>query len=157
VSFFFAAWPPPQSAAALHEWSKALHGRPTPPEKIHLTLAFLGEADPEKAAAAARAVHGRRHDLLFDEARYVKRNEMIWAVPREAPIELVGSLHASLAKAGFVLESRPFAAHVTLLRNARRPDSLPPLPRIDWPVNEFLLVHSQRSTYERVARFALSA
>src|SRR6185503_9972246 len=56
VRLFFAAWPPPRTAAALHEWSKALRGRATPAEKIHLTLAFLGEADLEKATAAGRAV-----------------------------------------------------------------------------------------------------
>lgn len=156
MRLFFAAWPPPATATALHEWSKSLQGRATPAEKIHLTLAFLGEADPAKAIAAAKTVRARRRELLFDKARYVKRNEMVWAVAREAPTELVESLHASLAKAGFVLEDRPFAAHLTLLRRARPPGALPPLPRVDWPVEEFLLVRSRGSNYEPLARFPLS-
>lgn len=160
MRLFFAAWPPPQTAAALHEWSKALQGRATPAENIHLTLAFLGEADPEKAAAAARPVRARRHELLFDEARYVKRNEMVWIAPREAPMQLVEALHVSLASAGFILEKRPFAAHITLLRRAPIPKAIPPLPRFEWPVDEFLLVRSRASprgsNYEPVERFPLS-
>ena len=156
MRLFFAAWPPPRTAAALHEWSKALRGRATPAEKIHLTLAFLGEADLEKATAAGRAVRARRLELLLDEARYVKRNEMVWAVAREAPMQLVESLHANLAGAGFVLETRPYAAHVTLLRKAPAPGAMPALPRVAWPVDEFLLVRSAGSKYEPVARFPLS-
>lgn len=156
MRLFFAIWPPTETAAALHGWSKRLQGRATPAANIHLTLAFLGEADPAKAASAARAVRAPRHELVFDVARYVKRNEMIWAVAREAPVQLVESLHANLAKAGFSLEKRPFAAHVTLVRKAHPPLSLPPLPRVDWPVKEFLLVRSLPSKYEAVARFPLS-
>jgi 2'-5' RNA ligase len=156
VRLFFAAWPPRETAAALYEWSKSLQGRATPAEKIHLTLAFLGDADPVAAIAAARAVRARRHALILDEARYVKRNEMVWAVAREAPTQLVDSLHANLRNAGFVLETRPFAAHVTLLRKAAPPAALPPLPRVDWPIDEFLLVRSRASRYKPVERFPLS-
>jgi RNA 2',3'-cyclic 3'-phosphodiesterase len=156
VRLFFAAWPPPETAAALHEWSKALQGRATPAERIHLTLAFLGEGDPVNATAAGRAVRARRLELLLDEARYVKRNEMVWAVAREAPMQLVESLHANLAGAGFVLEKRPYAAHVTLLRKAPAPGALPTFPRVAWPVDKFLLVRSSGSKYEPLARFPLS-
>jgi len=44
-----ATAPPAETAAALHEWSKALQGKPTPGRNIHLTLAFLGAADPARA------------------------------------------------------------------------------------------------------------
>jgi 2'-5' RNA ligase len=156
VRLFFALWPPAETANALHEWSRALHGKPTPAEKIHLTLAFLGDADPAGAIAAARAVRARRHALVLDQARYVKRNEMVWAVAREAPMLLVESLHVNLEKAGFVLEKRPFAAHVTLLRKAPRPEALAPLPRVAWPIEAFALVRSSGPNYETVERFPLS-
>ena len=156
MRLFFAAWPPRQTAAALHEWSTRLRGKATPVEKIHLTLAFLGEADPAKAIAAARLVRARRLDLSLDTARYVKRNEMVWAVAHEAPVQLVESLHASLAKHGFVLEKRPYAAHVTLLRKAPAPGALAPLPSVAWPIDEFVLVRSRGSNYEPVERFPLS-
>jgi 2'-5' RNA ligase len=130
---------------------------------IHLTLAFLGEADSIRAPAAARRVRGRRHALPIDTARYVKRNEMVWVAPREMPPSLealVKALHFELYRDEFILERRPFAAHVTLLRNARAPASLPPLPAVLWPVDEFLLVRSRTSSrgsnYEPVERFPLS-
>ena len=163
MRLFFAAWPPPQTAAALHEWSGRLRGRATPAANIHLTLAFLGEADPARAIAAAKRVRGSRHELPIEASRYVKRNEMIWVAPRECPAALaalVKALQLELYRAEFILERRPFAAHVTLLRKAEPQKALPPLPAVAWPVHEFVLVRSQvssrGSTYEPVERFPLS-
>ena len=131
-------------------------------ENIHLTLAFLGGADPAKAIAAAKRVKGSQHALPVDEARFWKKNQIVWAGPRETPPELdrlVRSLQLELYRAEFILERRPFAAHVTLLRKAREPAEMPPLPRMAWPVHEFLLVRSLTSasgpTYEPIARFPL--
>lgn len=167
MRLFFASWPPRETARALGRWASEVGdesgGKLTLPENIHLTLAFLGEADPDKAIAAGRRVKGRRHELPIDAARYVKRNEMVWVAPEVMPAELASlaaDLHASLLREGFVLEDRPFAAHITLIRRARRPRSIPPLPRVTWPVDEFVLVHSrnsaQGSTYEPLERFALA-
>jgi len=132
-------------------------------ENIHLTLAFLGEADAAKAIAAARRVRGVRHELPIEEARFWKKNRIVWVGPREMPPELdrlVKSLHQELLRDGFILEQRRFAAHVTLLRKARDPGPLPPLPRVAWPTREFVLVDSRissrGSTYEPVESFPLS-
>jgi len=163
VRLFFAAWPPAQTAAALHAWGEGLEGRVVARENIHLTLAFLGEADPAKAVAAAGRVRGARHELPIEEARFWKKNRIVWAGPRETPAPLaalVTALHLELSRAGFVLEQRPFAAHVTLLRKAREPATLPALPRVAWPVHEIVLVcsriSSRGSTYGPVERFPLS-
>jgi 2'-5' RNA ligase len=162
VRLFFALWPPAEAAAALHGWSGALQGKATLAANIHLTLAFLGEADAAKAASAAKRVHGRRHALPIEVARYVKRNEMVWVAPRETPPDLEAlakALQIELYREEFFLERRPFAAHVTLLRKAREPKVLPPLPAVRWPVEKFLLVRSRTSAkgpvYEPVERFAL--
>jgi 2'-5' RNA ligase len=166
VRLFFACWPPVETAQALGRWAAEVRdesaGKVTAVENIHLTLAFLGNAEPDKAIAAARRVNGRRHELPIDAARYVKRNEMVWVGSTAVPaplLELASDLQASLRSAGFALEDRPFAAHVTLIRKARRPASIPPLPDVDWPVDEFLLVSSRTSaagsTYRPVERFSL--
>lgn len=156
MRLFFAVWPPAGTAAALETWARGLDGRVIPAARIHLTLAFLGEAEPGKAAAAARRVSARPHDLPIDEPGYWKHNRIVWAGPRETPAALkalVEALHLELHRAAYILEPRPFAAHVTLLRNAPRPAELPALPTVDWPVNEFTLVRSAGQVYEVLERF----
>jgi 2'-5' RNA ligase len=162
MRLFFALWPPPEAARALADWASGLQGRGIPAQKIHVTLAFLGEAEPQKAIAAARRVEGRAHRLPIETAKYWKHNRIVWAGPRETPAELkamVDALHFQLFRAEYILERRPFAAHVTLVRNARPPRELPPLPQVDWPVHEFTLVRSsvdsKGSTYEILERFPL--
>jgi len=168
VRLFFALWPPRETAQALAAWASEVQkhtgGKVTVIENIHLTLAFLGEADPDKARAAAKAVKARRHELPIDSAKYVRRNEMVWVGPAAMPdalADLAAQLHGSLRAQSFVLEDRPFAAHVTLIRKARPRKSLPPLPSVKWPVNEFVLIRSRTSskgsTYEPVELLPLAA
>lgn len=167
MRLFFASWPPLETAQALHRWAAEVRnesgGKLTVVENLHLTLAFLGDADPARAIDAARRVKGRRHELPIDAARYVKRNEMVWvgAAAMPAPLlSLATDLHAELRRAGFTLEERPFAAHITLVRKARMPKSIPPLPNVSWPVDEFVLVASKTSAsgsvYTPLDRFVLS-
>ena len=121
MNFFFAAWPPAATAAALEAWAKALEGRVTAAQKIHLTLAFLGRVAADRASGAARSIQGSAHALPLERAQYWKHNRIIWAGPRETPAALaalVEALHAALRRAGYTLEERPYAAHVTLLRSA---------------------------------------
>ena len=163
MRLFFAVWPPAAAAHTLAGWSEAAAhatgGRRTAEGNIHLTLAFLGKADPAKAVAAARRVKAQAHRLPIEEARYL--NRMVWVAPKETPPGLA-ALHEKLAmelyREEFILERRPFAAHVTLIRDARRAQ-LPPLPPVEWPVREFLLIRSSLSsrgaTYEPLGRFIL--
>jgi 2'-5' RNA ligase len=165
---FFALWPPAETAAALAQWAQVVQrdsgGRCTPEARIHLTLAFLGDADEGKAAQAAKAVAAAAHELPMEQARYWKQNQIVWVGPRETPPALkalVERLQLELFRREFIMERRAFAAHVTLLRKANRPAAaLPPLPQVSWPVREFVLVQSRLSgegpTYTPVERFALS-
>lgn len=166
MRIFFALWPPPQTAAALAHWARETQrstgGNVTHEDKIHLTLAFLGDADSGKAIEAARKVHGKAHSLPIEQARYWRDSRIVWAGPHETPpplLELFKRLELELYKRDFILERRPFAAHVTLIRKARAAKSLPPLPALDWPVREFILVRSTLSpagsAYEVLERFPL--
>jgi RNA 2',3'-cyclic 3'-phosphodiesterase len=165
MRLFFALWPPTETARALAQWAgeaqRATGGKTTAEEKIHLTLAFLGEADPQRAIAAARRVQAPAHELPMEQGRYWRENQIVWAGPRETPRALktlFERLAMELYREEFILERRPFAAHVTLIRKARRAN-LPPVPKLDWPVREFLLVRSALSakgaTYQPVERFSL--
>ena len=165
MRLFFALWPPAATARALAEWAREVQqmtgGRATEEAKIHLTLAFLGDADPEKAQRAAASVHGPAHDLPIERSHYWRENNIVWVGPRDTPAALK-TLHQRLSQElerdGFVLEHRPFAAHVTLVRKARAA-KLPPVPAVEWPVQEFVLVRSALSSkgarYEIVQRFEL--
>ena len=166
MRLFFALWPPRATARALNGWARAVArhagGRPVSPANIHLTLAFLGEADPDRATSAAERVRGEAFDLPIEAAEYWRHNQIVWAGPEQAPEaldRLVKALHEALFRAEFILERRPFAAHVTLLRKARDPEVLPGLPKVEWPASEFVLASSARndrgSSYDVLARFAL--
>lgn len=167
MRLFFALWPPPAAAQTLADWAKHVAreagGKPVAAETIHLTLAFLGDADPENAISAARQVQCDAFDLPIETAQYWKHNRIVWAGPKLTPdplARLAESLQLDLYRAGFILERRPFAAHVTLLRKARAPLSLPALPEVRWRAAAFLLVQSQSSRvgsrYSPLERFALA-
>jgi 2'-5' RNA ligase len=165
MRLFFALWPPVKSAATLASWTQALgvEGRATRAETIHLTLAFLGEIpEPriEPACEAARRVRFAPFELEIEVARYWKHNQILWVGPAQAPAvltALAAQLATELRAAGFELERREFAAHVTLLRKASAPRALPAPPRVAWPAEEFVLVRSrpsrEGSAYEVLHRF----
>ena len=157
MRLFFALWPPRETALALERWAQPLGGRCTPADKIHLTLAFLGEANEKRAAAAARRVLAPAFHMSVDEARYWTHNRIVWVGPREMPpalARLVESLQHELYRESFILERRSFAAHVTLLRKAPE-QPLPALPPLEWPAQEFALVQSAGGRYETLERFGL--
>jgi RNA 2',3'-cyclic 3'-phosphodiesterase len=165
MRIFFAVWPPAEAARALARWAletqRQTGGNATHESKIHLTLAFLGDADHARAIRAARKVRAPGHTLPIEQARYWRDSRIVWAGPRETPsplLDLFNRLKAELYEENFMLEPRPFAAHVTLIRKARAA-ALPPLPAMDWPVGEFVLVRSALSpagsSYEVLERFPL--
>jgi 2'-5' RNA ligase len=167
LKLFFALWPSAEAARALGEWASEVRartgGRETTPATIHLTLAFLGEAEPGGAVAAARRVRGKSFSLPVDAAKYWRHNRIVWAGPKTMPDalnDLAANLRRELLLKKFALEEREFAAHVTLVRKAAAPDSLPDLPAVDWPAREFVLVRSipapRGSRYEVIERFPLA-
>lgn len=98
-----------------------------PPENLHLTIKFLGEAPDERLpdieAACRRAAAGARSFSLrlrgmgaFPNAR---RPRVLWVgidAPPPALRELVARTEAELAPLGFEREEREFDPHVTIGR-----------------------------------------
>jgi 2'-5' RNA ligase len=151
------------------------------PEKIHLTVQFLGAVPEERvpaveeavraAAAAARplslAVRGAGG---FPNAR---RPRVVWAglAGDVAPLAaLAEDLGRRLAPLGFPPEERAFSPHLTLGRARDRrgaPGMAGALARVahgdgaPWRAAELVLIESHLSPkgprYEPVARFALLA
>ncbi|NMF97317.2 RNA 2',3'-cyclic phosphodiesterase [Aromatoleum toluolicum] len=150
---YFALWPAPAAARRLHKEGELAHGltggRRMRRDTLHLTLAFIGDIPRERLdelRAAADKVAFSPFTLSLDRIAGWRHNHIVWAGASELPGELeslVTQLNAALAAAGFPVERRKFAAHVTLLRNAR--GELPAAeldPPVEWPVGDFVLVES---------------
>jgi 2'-5' RNA ligase len=149
---FFALWPDDEVRAQLERWSRELHalcgGRTTLPENLHVTLAFLGSIEDARVAEverAADAVGPRVFPLVLDQPGYWKHNRIAWAGASAVPpglAALVSELRAALAKSQIRFDTKPFASHVTLLRDAREPPAMPALAPIEWRLAGFALVQS---------------
>ena len=153
LRLFFALWPDAEAARALEALALALadvaHGKAVPREKIHMTLAFLGEVAPERladAVAAGADARAARFALELDEVGSFRRAGVGWAGCSAPPVELgvlQARLAAALAARGFALEERAFAAHVTLARRIAKRVPRAPTEAIAWRVDAMTLVRSE--------------
>jgi RNA 2',3'-cyclic 3'-phosphodiesterase len=127
---FFALWP---DATLRDQLDRAIvsalpprAGRPIPLENLHITLVFLGQvaesriACIEQAAARPRAT---RFELVLDRIAWWRQSQVLWLGPCETPAALevfVSALRDELRACDLSLETRPFRAHMTLMRKVRR-------------------------------------
>ncbi|MEJ2643752.1 MAG: RNA 2',3'-cyclic phosphodiesterase [Gammaproteobacteria bacterium] len=148
---FFALWPDPPVRDRLDALARHVvgrNGRRTATEKLHLTLAFLGDRSAEERdcmAAAAGQVRVAPFTLRLDRIGHWRRPRILWAGASVTPPELLdlsGALNAHLAPCGYQPEARPFQAHLTLARKAAQPVALTSVEPIEWPVRSFCLVRS---------------
>jgi 2'-5' RNA ligase len=149
---FFALWPDEAVRAQLAAWTRALHavcgGRPTRTENLHMTLAFLGGVEDARVAGVERAsdeVAPRVASLVLDTPGYWKHNRIAWAGASVVPQQVeafVSELRSVLVRSRIAFDSRNFVSHVTLLRDAREPETMPALAPIDWKLDGFALVQS---------------
>lgn len=96
------------------------------PENLHLTLAFLGEVAPTRAAFARKVMDSitlRPMELTFDHVGCFKRDggDIWWIGPAENKVllDLQRVMSEHLTAEGFRLESRRFSPHITLAREVR--------------------------------------
>jgi len=153
MRLFFALWPDAEAARTLGTLALALAdvagGKPVPREKIHLTLAFLGEvADDRVAEATAAGAETRTKSfrLPLDEVGSFRRAGVGWIGCRSTPPRLAAlqsTLALALAARGFPPDERPFAPHVTLVRGIVKPVPRAPATLIAWRVSELTLVRSE--------------
>lgn len=141
MRLFFAIIPDKSTSVSLHAIGNSLarfsRGQVVGPDRLHLTLAFLGEVPPERLDKLLAI--GESLPRLDGAVWTIDRvggwpNGIVWAgssQPCPALSELAAALQQGLAQAGFPTETRPFVPHVTLLRRARRrlpPQDIAPLP-----------------------------
>ncbi|MCW5622380.1 MAG: RNA 2',3'-cyclic phosphodiesterase [Burkholderiales bacterium] len=167
VRVFFALWPDEAVRKALHAQGRLVHaqlgGRPTRAASIHMTLLFLGEIEEHRLAAlqdAAGNVDVEPFGMSLNRVACWPHNRIAWAGPERVPPaleDLVGRLRQTVAQAGFSFDRKPFAAHVTLLRDAACRALEPDMASIAWRVSDFVLVRSSLdaggSNYQVIGRW----
>lgn len=149
LRLFFALPCPPHLATAISAWRAQLQlpGHAVPTANLHLTLAFLGEqptANTEQLLAMAAALPSSAFTLHLDRlARF--RGGLLHLAPSQTPaqlLELVEALRLALLGLDIQLETRPFQAHLSLIRHCPIcPESTS--PSFDWPVTQFALFASE--------------
>jgi 2'-5' RNA ligase len=166
---FFALWPDPLLRTALaglaRDVAHKARGRATAAGNLHLTLAFLGdqpERQVEVLRTLAQGVGGSSFALTLDEIGCFKRTGIAWlgaSAPQRALLALQGRLAVALRQAGFSLDERPYAPHLTLARRARTPVHNALDRPISWKVTSFVLAASDlgpaRPAYRIVDEWAL--
>jgi 2'-5' RNA ligase len=152
---FFALWPEPACRQALAEamgrFKSALAARWIRPDSLHMTLAFLGEVEAERlaaATAAAATIRSPGFELALDGIEHWRKPQILCLTPSRPCAELerlAAGLAGALKAQGFALESRPYRAHLTLARKAAW---LPPEVRLEravaWRSSAFALVESRQ-------------
>jgi 2'-5' RNA ligase len=146
---FFALWPDPETRAKCAAVSAALKacGRPVQPDNLHVTLVFIGGVDDTveaKLVEAAGTVNFAKISIRFDALDYWHRPRIVCLTGKpedEAAAALVEALNQIAAALEIPTDDRPYRAHVTLLRKAKK---LPPLSfePIVWRSGAFCLVES---------------
>ncbi|OZB45478.1 MAG: 2'-5' RNA ligase [Thiomonas sp. 15-66-11] len=142
MRLFFALWPQPSARAALMQhagqWRFSAPARPTPSDKLHLTLLFM-DGVPESSLQVLADI-GQRiaaqapgFRLQLDTAALWPRGGIAHLAPSQPPRELASLRQALLdavRQAGVPHDARAFRPHVTLARRAqaaRPPEAFVPV------------------------------
>ena len=158
-NLFFSLWPDDatrQQIAATAAELKQRHqpqGRWIKAHRYHLTLKFLGEYAPlpagliERASAAASNVRAQAFVMNLDQAGSFASRTIPWwlgcSQATDGLHRLSSDLHDALCRAGIRMLSSRLIPHVTVLRDGIASLATTPIPAIQWPVDEFVLIDSR--------------
>ncbi len=151
MRLFIALWPDAATRAALARWQRRWswpeHAAPVRPERLHLTLHFLGSVPCGRLADLIDLLPVPREAISLDFGSADLWPGGIAIVRPLAVPPALARLHAALASCvssfGLTLDPRPYQPHVTLARHAMGARPPPPGPRIRWQCGSgYVLVQS---------------
>jgi 2'-5' RNA ligase len=163
---FFALWPDDATRAAISRATRAAvresGGRAIAKDRLHVTVAFLGELT-QAGVDAARGVPPipvGAFEMKLDTLGLWPASKVLWIAPRTPPRalhELEARLWEGLVERGFHPEERIYQPHVTLARRARPVGS--GVDPVTFSVHDLALVESfpegRRAHYEVLERWPL--
>ena len=188
---FFALWPDKRCADRLQRVAEylasRLGGRTMKKETLHLTLNFVGDVSadrlPDLLALGGETAEeiktqevgaGASGHLRLDRLGYWQHNGIVWIGSSHyppVPAKIANLLALKLSGRGYPIPLRPFAPHITLLRNVRLMSGAAELETLEyrnrdpasrpivWPYRDFVLVRSRLSRsgpdYERLGCWPL--
>jgi len=163
---FFALWPDDATRAAMSRATRDAvrlsSGRPIAKERLHVTIAFLGEltAAGLDVARGVPPIPVGPFELTFDAVGIWPESKILWLAPSTVPdalSQLEERLWTELVERGFRAEERVYRPHVTLARRARPVESA--VEPVSFPVRDLALVESfpdgRNVHYEVLERWAL--
>ena len=165
VRLFLGLWPHTEVHAALlghaASWDWPVSARRTRPERLHLTLHFLGNVQAARVPSlrAGLQVDWQGGDLVLDRATVWPGGIAVLEAGRIAPAlaDLRARLGSALDALDLPVESRPWRPHVTLARKASGAHPPREFPAIMWRVAPaYALVRSLPGGrgYETLAAYA---
>lgn len=163
---FFALWPTDEVRAGWAGLFPENTVQPSvPPERRHLTLAYLGEITSEeevRARQVADTVSSTAFSLTLDKYYSFEKQRVVWLGCTQycnGLQYLVDLLREGLRMQNLPAESRPFTPHMTLLRKHRKVPEGWKQPNLQWAAKDFVLVHSHRRDeglcYDLIGRWPL--
>jgi len=161
LRLFIGLWPDAATRRALAAWQARwawpAGAAPVVPERLHLTVHFLGQVEAVRLpelVAELRLPPFEPFELRLGHAELWPRGLAVLC-PDEIPAGLA-RLHADLADAlrrlALPVEARPFRPHVTLARKAVAATAPPETIELRWRVGGYALVQSERG-YRTLASY----
>lgn len=157
---FIGLWPddPLREALARHQddWQWPRGAARVQPEKLHLTLHFLGDVDDALRPALQQALDG----VAMAPVSLAWAASQAWGgglvVLRMHDDPVLDTLHADVGQAlqslGLPVERRSYKPHVTLARKASGAVAPATLPRVPFEARDFVLMASVGGRYEVLSR-----
>jgi len=146
---FFALWPDADTRSRLARATKDAvrrsGGRAIAKDRLHVTVAFLGNLTPAglETASSVPPIRVGAFALVLDTVGTFAASRTLWLGARSVPsalTELEHRLWDALGAKGFIREQRIYWPHMTLARRARAVDAQ--IDPVEWQVAELALVES---------------